>query len=734
MGKAKRFNRYDETVKSARERSKSFGVERQNLSGIGSTFRSAPLPPIITTKSASSQGGISLGPEFPDNLFRIFDDIDNTRKIAFQAGGIAASTTRTLTIQNADGVVALLDGSLTQIFSGINEFIDDKFLIRDDIDNTRKLKFQTGGIATSTTRTWTAQDASGTIPLLDGAAGTQNFANAIEMAGATFDVNGNDFILDADADSKFVTSVDDVLSLNLGGAVEFLWTTTSWDITDKFQNMSEITIPSNPGTNAGRFYAKDTGGKTHPFWLESDGEEHDLTLGGLGGGGSKTFAKVVKTADEIVNNSIVLQDDDELRFSGVANKNYSFVLTIFVQAASSTPDFQTAFTLPSGATGEWTTTSLTSDTAGLTADITTADVHTVLSSTPPRHIIYEGVIRMGSTAGVCQLQWAQAIADASNTTVEIGSKLLVYEEGTDPSADAGNSFIFTKIVKTVDETVNNTTTVQNDDELFFTVNANTTYSIKMILYIDSGQNPGFKWKFTLPTSATGERTNSDISSSGTQATLDVTTEDSIGTGSGVRFIVFYIRLIVGSSAGTVQLQWAQDFAQMEDTKLLAGSTLLVYEGGLQTATNPIVTGKFPIFFDQRSLSTATNETLASPLVLAKWQIVPPAGLTENNDIGIHSGNITTFMRRVSGSSTGTLALLDSNDGTTYTAALLSTTSTDAGFTKKNTFDNDTSVTDARRFLAVALYDTGGDSVIAAREIHFDAQLVLPPGYDLIQLI
>jgi len=249
-----------------------------------------------------------------------------------------------------------------------------------------------------------------------------------------------------------------------------------------------------------------------------------------------------------------------------------------------------------------------------------------------------------------------------------------------------------------------------------------------------GQNPGFKWKFTLPTSATGERTNSDISSSGTQATLDVTAEDSIGTGAGVRFIVFYIRLIIGSSAGTVQLQWAQDFAQMEDTKLLAGSTLLVYEGGLQTATNPIVTGKFPIFFDQRSLSTATNETQASPLVLAKWQIVPPAGLTENNDIGIHSGNITSFMRRVSGTSTGTLALADSVDGTTYTAVLLTTTTTDASFTKKNTFDNDTSIIDTRRFLAVVLYDTGGDSVIDAQEIHFNADIILPAGYDLIQLI
>lgn len=56
------------------------------------------------------------GNEFQDSLFRIFDDIDNTRKLAFQTGGIAASTTRTVTIQNINGTMALLSGGL-QTFS-----------------------------------------------------------------------------------------------------------------------------------------------------------------------------------------------------------------------------------------------------------------------------------------------------------------------------------------------------------------------------------------------------------------------------------------------------------------------------------------------------------------------------------------------------------------------------------------------------------------------------------------
>jgi len=116
MGKAKRFNTYDETVKSSRERSKGFGQERQNLSGIGSSFRSSPLPPIITTRTSSSQG-VSAQNEFRDDVFRIFDDGDTSKKLAFQVSGVTTATVRTWTAQDANGTVCLLDSGLTQIFT-----------------------------------------------------------------------------------------------------------------------------------------------------------------------------------------------------------------------------------------------------------------------------------------------------------------------------------------------------------------------------------------------------------------------------------------------------------------------------------------------------------------------------------------------------------------------------------------------------------------------------------------
>jgi len=188
MGKAKRFNTYDEIVKSSRERSKGFGQSRQNLSGVGSTFRASPLPPIITTRTSSSQG-VSAPNEFRDDLFRIFDDIDPSRKLAFQTGGITTATTRTVTAQNADGTMMLIDGTGTQIVTKPTEIRDSIFKIVDDVDGTKKLAFQTDGIAASTTRTWTAQNASGTVALLDGSI-TQSTSNQWDFNS---DVNlGND--------------------------------------------------------------------------------------------------------------------------------------------------------------------------------------------------------------------------------------------------------------------------------------------------------------------------------------------------------------------------------------------------------------------------------------------------------------------------------------------------------------------------------------------------------------
>ena len=60
--------------------------------------------------STSAGGGATGGNEFVDNVFRVQDDLDITKQIAFQASGITTGTTRTLTAPDADGIIALEGG------------------------------------------------------------------------------------------------------------------------------------------------------------------------------------------------------------------------------------------------------------------------------------------------------------------------------------------------------------------------------------------------------------------------------------------------------------------------------------------------------------------------------------------------------------------------------------------------------------------------------------------------
>lgn len=124
------------------------------------------------------------GPGFIDDVFRINDDGDNTKQIAFQASGITTATTRTITMPNKDvtlddvgdtrtpaahAIASHSDTSATgaeldTLTDGSNAdtlhshagagptFTDDVFRVQDDVDNTKQVAFQASGIATATTR------------------------------------------------------------------------------------------------------------------------------------------------------------------------------------------------------------------------------------------------------------------------------------------------------------------------------------------------------------------------------------------------------------------------------------------------------------------------------------------------------------------------------------------------------------------------------------------------------
>lgn len=64
----------------------------------------------------------------------------------------------------------------TNLWTGEQTFIDNKFFVVDDGDNTKKIAFQASGITTGTTRTYTWPNSNSTIPI---------FAQVVTFAGPT---------------------------------------------------------------------------------------------------------------------------------------------------------------------------------------------------------------------------------------------------------------------------------------------------------------------------------------------------------------------------------------------------------------------------------------------------------------------------------------------------------------------------------------------------------------------
>ena len=103
-----------------------------------------------------------------DDGFRIRDNADSTKQAAFECSTIATGTTRTFTLPNASGTLALAG-------AGATEFADNVFRVNDNSDATKQLAFECSGISGSTTRTMTVPNENGTIS-------TESFATAIAVA------------------------------------------------------------------------------------------------------------------------------------------------------------------------------------------------------------------------------------------------------------------------------------------------------------------------------------------------------------------------------------------------------------------------------------------------------------------------------------------------------------------------------------------------------------------------
>jgi hypothetical protein len=217
----------------------------------------------------------------------------------------------------------------------------------------------------------------------------------------------------------------------LGFVVSFdptTWTVTAL-IGDQLTQVPNIPVLAGvvPVAECAAYFGQVSGGSTTEYTL----------LGMLPKGPSSV--RIRKTADQNINNSATLINDNDLKFYALAGRTYLFEAFVVaaVNSASTAPlDIKLAWGLPSGAT--WTGGGPGPDPAitntgvgstkwfGLVAATTAA---TGFGTIPfnavliPTLIPFQGSIKMGATSGMCNLMWAQQTAQAATTVVYEGSYL-----------------------------------------------------------------------------------------------------------------------------------------------------------------------------------------------------------------------------------------------------------------------------------------------------------------------
>lgn len=115
-------------------------------------------------------------------------------------GGVSGTGTRLA--KATDGWVLTLVSGLpawAAVTAGGNTFLDNVFRVQDDGDATKQIAFQASGITTGTTRTLTVQDASGTIALTSNKLSAFAATTSSELAGVISDETGSGALVFATA-------------------------------------------------------------------------------------------------------------------------------------------------------------------------------------------------------------------------------------------------------------------------------------------------------------------------------------------------------------------------------------------------------------------------------------------------------------------------------------------------------------------------------------------------------
>lgn len=145
------------------------------------------------------------------------------------------------------------------------------------------------------------------------------------------------------------------------------------------------------------------------------------------------------------------------------------------------------------------------------------------------------------------------------------------------AATAIGGVIWTSVVKSADESVQNSTTVQNDDDLFFTASSAVGYEWECSVIYGSpagAGTPDIKFDFGEDATVRGGYVYWLLTASDTWTSGNLATSQAAGSaGTAATNRIMYVKGMHTGGGGTFRFRWAQNTSSNNATIVRAGSIL-----------------------------------------------------------------------------------------------------------------------------------------------------------------
>lgn len=254
----------------------------------------------------------------------------------------------------------------------------------------------------------------------------------------------------------------------------------------------------------------------------------------------------------------------------------------------------------------------------------------------------------------------------------------------------GISSNYVNVVKQVNETVNNSAALQDDDQLKFNVGANEDWTFRFVVQANAATAADLRFAVTAPSGATCYVSANDVETATSEAQLGCGVSSALVTGNATNDMYEITGSVKnGATPGVVTLQWAQFTANASNTIVYTGSYVSAYRTlGSGGAGQPFVQGGNAFgttatfgTSDNNALNLVTNGTQVLNLATSGLATFSGA-VTTNGALTVNSGGLAvTGNGSISGGltiGTGNALSVSSSGDITGTMQLLNGSSTANG--------------------------------------------------------